>query len=108
MTDQTAKLFEELVELNYQLYNSLFLTLPLDAVEQTGTLLPLMAEACERGLTQGDDPRQIIGDFFEQHRDHFTQDEQVQFLFKIIQYVERQVVLVDALEDAAYLSLIHI
>ncbi|WP_339856252.1 phosphoenolpyruvate carboxylase [Pseudohongiella acticola] len=108
MTDQTAKLFEELVELNYQLYNSLFLTLPLDAVEQTGTLLPLMAEACERGLTQGDDPRQIIGDFFEQHRDHFTQDEQVQFLFKIIQYVERQVVLVDALEDAAYSRIHHI
>lgn len=106
MTDQTAKLFEELVGLNYQLYNSLFLTLPLDAVEQTGTLLPLLAEACERGLADGNDPRQIIGDFFEQHRAHFSQPEQLQFLFKIIQYVERQVVLIDALEDAAY-SRIH-
>ncbi|MEX2335019.1 MAG: phosphoenolpyruvate carboxylase, partial [Pseudohongiella sp.] len=106
MTDQTAKLFEELVELNYQLYNSLFLTLPLDAVEQTGTLLPLLVESCESGLEQGHDPVRIIGDFFEQHRAHFTQDEQLQFLFKIIQYVERQVVLIDALEDAAY-SRIH-
>ena len=96
MTDQTAKLFEELVELNYQLYNSLFLTLPLDAVEQTGTLLPLMAEACDSSQTQGDDPPQILGDIFEQHRDHFTQDVKVQFLYKIIQYLERQVVMVCA------------
>lgn len=106
MTDQTAKLFEELVELNYQIYNSLFLTLPLDAIEQTGTLLPLLTEACAQGLEQSDDPVQIIGHFFEQHREHFTEHEQIQFLFKIIQYVERQVVLIDALEDAAY-SRIH-
>ncbi|MBU2098575.1 MAG: phosphoenolpyruvate carboxylase, partial [Gammaproteobacteria bacterium] len=106
MTDQTARLFEELVELNYQLYNSLFLTLPLDAVEQTGTLLPLLTEACEEGLQQGHDPVSIISEFFRQHRRHFTEKEQIQFLFKIIQYVERQVVLIDALEDASY-SRIH-
>ena len=106
MTDQTARLFEELVELNYQLYNSLFLTLPLDAVEQTGTLLPLLTEACEQGLQQGHDPVTIINDFFRQHRSHFSEKEQNQFLFKIIQYVERQVVLIDALEDASY-SRIH-
>jgi hypothetical protein len=40
--------------------------------------------------------------FFDVHRPHFTEEEQNQFLFKIIQYVERQVVLVDALEDASY------
>lgn len=106
MSDQTARLFEELVGLNFQLYNSLFLTLPLDAVEQTGTLLPLLAEACEQGLHRGDNPVAIIRDFFQQHRSHFGEQEQVQFLFKIIQYVERQVVLIDALEDAAY-SRIH-
>ncbi|MDP2126091.1 MAG: phosphoenolpyruvate carboxylase [Pseudohongiella sp.] len=106
MTDQTARLFEELVELNYQLYNSLFLTLPLDAVEQTGTLLPLLTEACEDGLQKGHDPVAILTEFFNQHRAHFTEKEQIQFLFKIIQYVERQVVLIDALEDAAY-SRIH-
>ena len=33
--------YENLVELNYQLYNGLFLTLPLDGVQQTGLLLPL-------------------------------------------------------------------
>lgn len=106
MTDKTAKLFEELVELNYELYNSLFLTLPLDAVEQTGTLLPLLTEACARGLDGKQSPMEIIGEFFEQHRADFSEHSQNQFLFKIIQYVERQVVLIDALEDAAY-SRIH-
>lgn len=106
MTDQTARLFEELVGLNYQLYNSLFLTLPLDAVEQTGTLLPLLTEACEEGLQNAHDPVRIISEFFHQQRPHFSEQDQIQFLFKIIQYVERQVVLIDALEDASY-SRIH-
>lgn len=106
MTDQVAKTFAELVELNFQLYNSLFLTLPLDAVEQTGMLLPLLSEACAAGLDQGKSPTHIVRSFFEVHRPHFTEEEQIQFLFKIIQYVERQVVLVDALEDASY-SRIH-
>ena len=36
MTDNPVKdHYENLVELKYQLYNSLFLTLPLDAVEQS-------------------------------------------------------------------------
>ena len=106
MTDDTARLFEELVTLNYQLYNSLFLTLPLDAIEQTGTLLPLLAEGCTTGLAAGKDPVRVIQEFFAVHRPDFDEEEQVQFLFKIIQYVERQVVLIDALEDSAY-SRIH-
>jgi len=102
MSNDPARLFEELVGLNYQLYSSLFLKLPLDAIEQTGTLLPLLSEACADGLSEGRTPVEIIEKFFEQHRDHFSEREQVQFLFKIIQYVERQVVLIDALEDASY------
>lgn len=106
MVDHVAKTFSELVELKFQLYNSLFLTLPLDAVEQTGTLLPLLSEACTTGLEEGKSPTEILQDFFEVHRPHFTEKERIQFLFKVIQYVERQVVLVDALEDASY-SQIH-
>ncbi|MDT8428917.1 MAG: phosphoenolpyruvate carboxylase [Pseudomonadales bacterium] len=106
MHDRTSRTFEELVELNFQLYNSLFLTLPLDAVEQTGTLLPLLAEQCSAGLDRGMDPQDILQQFFATHKSGFSEREQIQFLFKIIQYVERQVVLIDALEDSAY-SRIH-
>lgn len=95
------------VELKYQLYNSLFLTLPLDAVEQTGLLLPLLEEACNAGLDAGLSPRQIIEGFFETHKPGFTEEQRIHFLFKVIQYVERQVVLIDALEDSAYEAIHH-
>lgn len=94
--------YRNLVELNYQLYNGLFLTLPLDAVQQTGVLLPLLEEACRDGLAAGADPAQIVSDFFASHRPDFDEEEQAAFLFKVVQYVERQIVLVDALEDAAF------
>lgn len=94
--------YENLVELKYQLYNSLFLTLPLDAVEQTGLLLPLLEEASHTGLEAGLNPTQILNEFFNAHRPDLDEEKLAKFLFKIIQYVERQVVLIDALEDAAY------
>ena len=94
--------YRNLVELNYQLYNGLFLTLPLDAVQQTGVLLPLLEEACSDGLAAGADPTRIVRDFFASHRPEFDEEERAAFLFKVVQYVERQIVLVDALEDAAF------
>ena len=103
MTDNPVKdHYENLVELKYQLYNSLFLTLPLDAVEQTSLLLPLLDEASHVGLKAGLNPKQILVEFFKSHRPDLDEQKQAQFLFKIIQYIERQVVLIDALEDAAY------
>ncbi|MDC1358459.1 phosphoenolpyruvate carboxylase [Gammaproteobacteria bacterium] len=94
--------YENLVDLNYQLYNGLFLTLPLDEIEQTGMLLPLLEARAQKGLSQGDEPAQILEDFFTTHRPYLDEQGRIHFLFRVIKYVERQVVLVDALEDAAY------
>ena len=102
MSEQIEKSFQELVELKYQLYNSLFLTLPLDAVEKTGLLLPLLQEACVTGFEKGYSPTTIINRFFESHKTNFDEKERITFLFKVIQYIERQIVLIDALEEAAY------
>lgn len=102
MSENIQKSYQELVELKFQLYNSLFLTLPLDAIEQTGLLLPLLQEACSSGLEKKKSPEQIITNFFKEHKGYFTEEEQISFLFKVIQYVERQIVLIDALEEAAY------
>lgn len=94
--------FRDLVALRYQIYNSIFLTLNLDGVHQTGILLPLLAEECEDGLKKEMSPLDIINNFFEDHGDFETEKEQLDQLFRFIQYIERQVVLVDALEDAAF------
>lgn len=102
MPQKTIEAYENLVELKYQLYNGLFLTLPLDAIEQTGLFLPLLEEASAKGLDGGLNPTEIIEQFFSLHRPEFNEQQKIQFLFKVIQYIERQIVLVDALEDAAY------
>lgn len=107
MSEQIGKSFTELVALKYQLYNSLFLTLPLDAVEQTGLLLPLLQDECIKGFDMGKSPQAIIDSFFSEHKSGFTEKDRISFLFKVIQYIERQIVLVDALEEAAYKNIHH-
>jgi phosphoenolpyruvate carboxylase len=94
--------FEKSVNLKYSVYNSLFLTLPFDTISSTGTLLPILAEQCYQGLRDGVTPVEIIKRFFDDNRQFSTIEEQHAFLFRVIQFVERQIVLVDALEDAAY------
>jgi hypothetical protein len=93
-------IFNNQVALNYQLFNSLFLTLPYAGISSTGSFLPLLAQKCEQGLKQGATPEQIIHDFFENHHAQLPQNQQIDMLFKFIQYIERQVVLFDAVEDA--------
>ena len=106
MESQLFKVYEEQIELKYQLYNSLFLSLQLEAVEKAGNLIPLLYHYCIQGFAQGEDPISIIQKFFKNHTSEFNEEEQNDFLFKVIQYIERQIVLIDALEDAAY-SKIH-
>ena len=94
--------FNELVLLKYQVFNSIFLTLELDGVHRTGILLPLLQSHCQKGYDTGKTPDEIISTFFAEWTDARTEAKQIDFLFKFIQYIERQVVLVDALEDAAF------
>lgn len=102
MSDQIAKNFEELVELNFQLYSNLFLTIPMDKVVKTGMLIPLLRDECEKGLAAGVDPVTIINEFLEKNDPGLEDRQKIDFLFRVVQYVERQILLIDALEDAAY------
>ncbi len=97
-----ASVFERNVELKYNLYNSLFLTLPIDGIHRTGIRIPLLAESCRQGMEGGKTPLEIMEAFFREQSDLNTQDKQIDFMFRVIQYIERQIVLIDALEDAAY------
>lgn len=102
MNSSVVRSYQEEIELKYQLYNSLFLSLQLEAVEKAGNLIPLLYKACSDGLANGEDPIAIIQKFFTHHQSDLSPEEQYDFLFKVIQYIERQIVLIDALEDAAY------
>jgi phosphoenolpyruvate carboxylase len=95
-------IYESHVGLKFQLYNSLFLTLPLDGIKNTGIFIPVLKEYCLNRLAEGHNPKEIIEKFLDEYKDDENEQMQMDFLFKVIQYIERQVVLVDALEDAAY------
>lgn len=90
----------------YQIYNSIFMTLPFDAISSTGVLLPLFNDICKKGFEKLDNPTQIVERFFKKYTDITETEEKINLLFRFIQYIERQVVLFDAIEDAAF-SVIH-
>lgn len=94
--------FNKNVLSKYQIYNSIFMTLPFDAVTKTGVLLPLFHETCVRGFKAGDDPTTIVETFFKKYQARRNEQSQINLFFRLIQYIERQVVLFDAIEDASF------
>lgn len=94
--------FKKNVLSKFQIYNSIFMTLPFDQITKTGVLLPLFHETCEKGYATGDNPSTIVDTFFQKYQARRTKKSQIKLLFRFIQYIERQVVLFDAIEDAAF------
>ena len=94
--------FKQNVLSKYQIYNSIFMTLPFDTISKTGVLLPLFHETCEKGFANGDNPTTIVETFFKKYQARRSEESQISLLFRFIQYIERQVVLFDAIEDAAF------
>lgn len=101
-TSPRIERFEENVLSKYQIYNSILITLPFDNIGNTGILLPLFAEVCESGFKKQWKPQQIIDFFSEKYLDNASEKDKIDLMFRFIQYVERQVVLFDAIEDAAF------
>lgn len=94
--------FNNKVAAKYQIYNSLFLTLPFEEITNTGVLLPVLFKECQEGFDNKLNPTDIIDAFFQKHSGVKKESDKIQLLFKFIQYIERQVVLFDAVEDAAF------
>ena len=94
--------FNENVLAKYQIYNSIFMTLPFDAISKTGVLLPLFHDICKKGFSNKQNPSEIVENFFKTYQENPSEKEKINLLFKFIQYIERQVVLFDAIEDAAF------
>ncbi len=94
--------FKNQVGIKFQLYNSLFTSLPFHRIEKTGILLSLFLSICDEGYKKKLSPAQIIEEFFSKHTSYRKNEEKLDMLFRFVQYAERQVVLFDALEDAAF------
>ena len=94
--------FNNQVKSKYQVYNSLFMTLPFHGITDTGVLLPLFDRICTRGYDNKYNPEKIVNYFFEKYQRDVSEEDRYDLLFRFIQYIERQVVLFDAIEDSAY------
>jgi len=94
--------FEENVLSKFKLYDSIFSTLPYSKITNTATLLPLFSNTCKDGYDKGLNPKDIVEGFFTRYYPDFSKSEQTDLLFRFIQFIERRVVLFDAVEDAAY------
>ena len=90
------------VSKRFTIYNSLFLDLPFSDIYRTGTLLPILSSKCQEGFDQDKTPIEIIKGFFNEMMANNSEQERHVLLFKMVQYVERQVVLFDSIEDAAF------
>ena len=94
--------FNDNVLSKFEIYNSLFLTLPFDSIAQTSLYLPLFSDYCKKGFEQKKSPLEIIEGFISVYGNELSEKEIQNLLFGFIQYIERQVVLFDAIEDAAF------
>lgn len=99
---QKQAIFESEVLTRFDLFKSLFLTLPFQRVKHTGTLLPFFTRHCEEGVENHLSPEVIIDSFFGQYEQYVNAEDRIDLLFRIVQYIERQVVLFDAIEDSAF------
>ena len=102
---QKEFVFNNEVVTRFDLYNSLFLTLPFYQVKSTGTLLPFFKSHVEEGIGQQISPVEIIESFFTKYQQYIKDTDRFHLLFRFIQYIERQVVLFDAIEDSAFSKL---
>jgi phosphoenolpyruvate carboxylase len=94
--------FNQEVVTRFELYNSLFQTLPFYQVKDTGILLPFFSSHCEKETVAQSSPNEIIESFFKKYVPGIDHQEQINRMFRFIQYIERQVVLFDAIEDSSF------
>ena len=94
--------FKDKVLSRYDVYNNVFLTLPFESINDTGKLLPIFSDFCKDGYDKKHSPLKIVSSFFDKHCKKLNEEERNTILFRFIQYIERQVVLFDAIEDASF------
>jgi phosphoenolpyruvate carboxylase len=101
-SNKRLEAFEKSVNNKYKLYNTLFLNLPYRKVKNIGMLIPLLSHFCDESLKEGKEPLEIMDAFFEKNTNLQTVEEKQDFMLRVIQYVEREIVLYDSVEDAAF------
>ena len=67
--------FRQVVENKFQIYNSLFMSLPYDKMTNIGMLLPFLYEESRDGYEEGKSPEEIVEEFFKKHTEVTTEEQ---------------------------------
>ena len=94
--------YREKVLSKFEVFNSVFSTLPYDSIKNTGVLLSLFKRICDEGYKNNLNPSEIVDNFFNIYLHGKKEKFRTDLLFNFIKYIERQIVLFDAVEDAAF------
>ena len=86
----------------FHIYNSLFLALPFDNIQDIGESIPILGRYCSDGYSENKSPDEIINIFFAKYYNNIDEKEKTSILFSFIKYIERQIVLFDSIEDSAF------
>ena len=87
------------VKKRFQMYNALFLNMSYQGANDFGHLIPVLGHVAKQKLEEGKDPIQIFDEFYADYKD-IIKISKVDLMFKVIHYVERQIVLFDSIEDS--------
>ena len=108
-SSSTTDNFNNFVKLRYDLYESLLLTLPFDGIENIGLSLSLFSKHCQKSFKDKSIVfvLDIVDAFFKEKLSYTgTNNEYIHslttYFFKFLQFIERQIVLFDAIEDSAF------
>lgn len=92
--------FEKAVSQKFEIYNSIFLGLPIN--RSSGNLLSLFSQTVEDGLKKSLTPQAIISGFCNKLNFSTNDSRLIELLNDFIRITERQVVIFDAVEDSAF------
>lgn len=100
--------FRQEVENKYIVYNSLFANLPYHDMGKLGALTPMLYDLANEELNKEKNPKDIIEFFLNKYAYLNKEEDKNELLFRIIQFIERQVVLFDSVEDASFDKIIAV
>ncbi|NNE27911.1 MAG: phosphoenolpyruvate carboxylase [Saprospiraceae bacterium] len=87
------------IQKKFEIYNALFLKLSYKGANDYGHLIPILAAVAHQKLNEGLNPIDVLDHFYDDYKDIIGIGK-LEFMFKVIQYVERQIVLFDSIEDS--------
>ena len=73
--------FNEHVLSKFEIYNSLFLTLPFKSILKTSILLPLFSEHCKSSYNEKKSPLFIVESFFKKYCVDLNDEERINLIF---------------------------